>query len=68
VPAEAGLLVPPEDAAAFAAALRVVLTDGARRAAMAEAARRAGAALPGWDAVARRAAHVLARVAAGVRA
>ncbi len=68
VPAEAGLLVPPDDPAAFAAALRVVLTDAARRAAMAGAARRAGAALPGWDAVARRAAEVLARVVAGVRA
>lgn len=67
VPVEAGLLVPPDDPAAFAAALREVLTDGARRAAMAAAARRAGAALPDWDAVARRAAVVLAQVQAEVR-
>ena len=68
VPAAAGLLVPPDDPGAFAAALRVVLTEDARRAAMAEAARRAGAELPGWDAVARRAVEVLAQVAAEVRA
>lgn len=66
VPAQAGLLVAPDDPAAFAAALRAVLSDGARRAAMADAARRAGAALPGWEDVARRAAGVLARVLAGV--
>lgn len=68
VPADAGLLVPPDDPAAFAAALRVVLMDGARRAAMAVAARQAGAALPGWDGVARRAAEVLAQVAVEVGA
>lgn len=67
VPAEAGLLVPPDDPAAFAAALRAVLSEDARRVAMSAAARRAGAALPGWDAVARRAADVLARVTAEVR-
>lgn len=68
VPTEAGLLVPPDDPVAFAAALRVVLGDDARRLAMADASRRAGAALPGWDAVAARAAVVLAQVAGGVRA
>lgn len=68
VPAEAGLLAPPDDPAAFAAALRMVLGDDARRMVMADAARRAGAALSGWDAVAARAAAVLAQVAGGVRA
>ena len=67
VPSGAGLLVPPDDPAAFAAALRAVLTEDARRVAMAEAARRAGAALPGWETVARRAVEVLAQVAVEVR-
>ncbi len=65
VPAAAGVLVPVGDAAAFAAALRDVLRDGERRARMAAAAARAGAALPGWDDVARRAAEVLRAVGAG---
>lgn len=62
VPGEAGLLVPVDDACAFAAALRALLTDGPRRAAMAAAARRVGDALPDWADVARRAADVLRAV------
>ena len=48
VPEEAGLLVPVDDPEAFAAALRGLLDDPAQRARLAEAARRHGAALPGW--------------------
>ncbi len=64
VPPDAGLLVGVDDAAGFAGALRRVLEDRGLRAGMAAAAARAGAALPGWDDVARRAAAVLAGVAA----
>ena len=49
VPAEAGLLVPPDDVAAFAAALRWLLEDKAQHRQMANAARKAGAQLPSWD-------------------
>ncbi|NBE06626.1 glycosyltransferase family 4 protein [Paragemmobacter ruber] len=59
VPRGAGLLVAADDAGAFAGALRSLLSDEARRATMAAAARRAGEALPGWDDVARRAVAVL---------
>ena len=59
VPPEAGLLVPPEDCAAFADALRTVLDDPARMQAMAFAAASAGRALPGWDGTARIAGAVL---------
>lgn len=64
VPEGAGLLVRVEDAAGFAGALRRVLEDRALQEGMAAAAARAGEALPGWDDVARRAAMVLAGVAA----
>lgn len=60
VPAAAGLLVGVEDPHAFALALRQILEDPHLRARMAAAALSAGAALPGWDDVARRAAAVLA--------
>jgi glycosyltransferase involved in cell wall biosynthesis len=59
VPSDAGLLVQMDDAGAFAAALRLLLADGNRRAAMAAAARRAGDALPAWSDVAQRAVDVL---------
>lgn len=48
VPSGAGILVPVDDPAAFADALRLVLTDTPRRAAMAAAATAAGQALPRW--------------------
>ncbi len=48
VPPGCGHLVPVDDVAAFAAALRRLLTDAAHRAAMAAAATAAGHALPGW--------------------
>lgn len=48
VPPGTGLLVGVGDDAAFAGALRDLLADPARRAAMAAAATEAGAHLPGW--------------------
>ena len=48
VPQEAGVLVPVDDVGAFAEALYSLLTDKALRRAKADAARRAGAQLPGW--------------------
>jgi glycosyltransferase involved in cell wall biosynthesis len=65
VPEGAGVLVPPDDPDALAGALRQVLTDPARRSAMAGAALRAGAALPSWRDVAGRAAVVLEQVRKG---
>ena len=49
VPQDAGLLVPVNDAAAFADALRCMLTDPKMRDRFAKAAATAGAALPDWD-------------------
>lgn len=48
VPADAGLLVPPDHPGAFSAALRRVLTDHTLRLRLADAARRHGLALPQW--------------------
>jgi glycosyltransferase involved in cell wall biosynthesis len=48
VPSDAGILVPPGDAPALAAALRRILGDAGLRAALAAGAARAGAALPDW--------------------
>jgi glycosyltransferase involved in cell wall biosynthesis len=49
VPADAGILVEPGDAAAFARALRSLLSsDGVARAALSAAARRHAASLPSW--------------------
>lgn len=59
VPDAAGLLVPPDDPAAFAAALRSLLSDTRRRAALAASARRAGMALPGLSETSRIASTVL---------
>jgi glycosyltransferase involved in cell wall biosynthesis len=66
VPAEAGILVPPDDPQAFAEALDAVLTDDARRAALAQASARAGEALPSWLDTARVAGGVLDRLDAEV--
>jgi len=62
VPPGAGLLVPPEDPPAFAAALRSVLTDPGMRDRLAATSRAAGAALPPWSSLAETAAGVLRRL------
>ena len=59
VPEAAGLLVPPEDAAAFAGALGGLLADPEDLARRAAASARAGQALPDWAATARAASSVL---------
>ena len=64
VPAAAGALVPPGDAAALAAALAGLLDDPARRRAAAEAAWAAGQALPSWADTAALVAGALERAAA----
>jgi len=61
VGAEAGLVVPPGDAAAFANALTRVLADAGLRARLAAGARRVRDRLPTWDGAAARMAEVLAR-------
>jgi len=68
VPPEAGLLVPPGDAAALRQALEALLDDGALRTRLAAGARAAAAALPTWPQSVAAFAAVLARVAEqGVR-
>jgi glycosyltransferase involved in cell wall biosynthesis len=64
VPADAGVLVPPGDVAATAAALARLLDDPALRRRMAAASRRAGAALPTWDDTAAAVAAALTPLAA----
>ena len=59
VPGEAGLLVPPDDAEAFATALGSLLGDPAARVRQAAAAHAAGLALPSWADTARTAGAVL---------
>jgi glycosyltransferase involved in cell wall biosynthesis len=54
VPANAGLLVPPDDAAAFAGATRRLIADNAERHRLATNACAAGAQLPSWKDCARR--------------
>ena len=58
----AGVLVPPGDAAALAAALSAVVTDAAYRSRLAAGARLARARLPSWD----DAAELMARTIEGV--
>jgi glycosyltransferase involved in cell wall biosynthesis len=53
VPPGVGILVPPDDAAALAAALRAMVADPGRRETHAAAARAAAAQLPAWDETAR---------------
>lgn len=62
VPPGAGLLVPPGDAPAFAAALQRLLSDVTFRAPLADGARAAAARLGGWDATAASIAAALVRL------
>jgi glycosyltransferase involved in cell wall biosynthesis len=59
-----GLLVPPGDSVALAAALRDWLTDASLRQRLREAARERRSALSGWDVPTDRIARVLTRAAA----
>ena len=65
VPESAGLLVPPGDDAALAAALRRVIVDGDLRDRLAAGARAAGAALPDWPRSVRCWEAALARLVEG---
>ena len=58
-----GLLVPPEDSAALAAALRGWLVDADLRQRLREAARERRSTLSGWDAPTDRIARVLTQAA-----
>jgi glycosyltransferase involved in cell wall biosynthesis len=63
VPAGAGLLVPPDDVAALAQALRRIIGDQAERRRFAENARAAAAQLPTWEDSARLFAGAIEAVA-----
>lgn len=63
VPMAAGTLVAPEDAHAFADALRALLHDKTRHAAQSAAALQAGRALPDWPEAAHRVGAILDQVA-----
>ncbi len=60
---ETGLLVPPDDPAALAAALNALLRDPARAAAMGLAGRKRAMAEFGWDAIAAQTAALYAELA-----
>ena len=63
VPDGAGILVPPDDAAALAHALRRLIANGSERESLAAAARAAAARLPTW----RQSAEEFARAIEAVR-
>ncbi len=63
VPADAGLLVAPNDVVVLASALRAMLTDADRRRSCAVAARRAAALLPRWSTTAKAVLQALWSVA-----
>ena len=63
VPPEAGILVPPGDITAFTETLRMLITDPARRATLAEGARNAAVRFGGWDTTAARIAQAIRSLA-----
>lgn len=63
VPGTAGILVPPDDSEALAAALRAIITDIGLRTKLQSGARQAAAQLPGWADSAAVVANVLTEVA-----
>ncbi len=63
VPEAAGLLVAPDDADAFASALRAMLEDADLHRAKARAARAAGRALPSWADAAGQVSAIVGRIA-----
>lgn len=63
VPAAAGILVPPDDVAALAKALRTVITEARQRHTLSEGAHAAAANLPSWQAAGQTFARVLESVA-----
>jgi len=64
--AETGLLVPPDDPAALAAALNALVGDPGRASAMGAAGRRRAAAEFGWDAIADQTAALYASLTAPI--
>lgn len=62
VPSDAGLLVPPGDSEALAAALRSVITDPVTRSELAAGAEKARATLPTWQGQASRFSDILNRI------
>jgi glycosyltransferase involved in cell wall biosynthesis len=67
VPVQAGLLVPPDDEAAWREALNAAVTDGALRARLAQGARAAARQLPAWPAQAARFADAIAPLCGATR-
>jgi glycosyltransferase involved in cell wall biosynthesis len=63
VPADAGILVPPDDVDAFSVALRNVIGDAERRAQLAAGARAAAERLPTWEQAAQAFVDVLGAAA-----
>lgn len=62
VPADAGILVPPDDVVALSSALRIVISDAEVRGRLAAAARQAAHHLPTWEAAAQQFISVLKAV------
>jgi glycosyltransferase involved in cell wall biosynthesis len=62
VPPDVGRLVPPDDVAAFAEAIRLLISDPAERRRLARNACRAAAKLPSWRDSARRFAAAIEKI------